>query len=184
MPRSAPMVNQADDRLDTQLAQTGEGDIGPRPISVLQLTWGDVLPQDRVSDRSDAKRREAVEIVEAVTMPAQLDLIQITIADPVDRALQTAPKLKRLHRPRPSRDFGRRPESHCTASSLRRAVRGAISTAAGAISVVASLINRRIWVTTLSHDALFAFLTPSVIMTRSGLLAARAARLTNSSRER
>src|SRR4051812_21884471 len=119
--RPASVVQESDDRRDSQLAHARHRFVSRCPISIVQGPWRDTLPQHRVAESPNAQLAEAVEIVETIVVPTQRDLIEVAVADPIHGALDPAPNLEGGARVQPSLFTRRRLKTHCTASSVRRA---------------------------------------------------------------
>ena len=93
--RAAPVVKEAHDRRDAELPQAAQPLVRPAPVRGPEAAGRGPFPEHRVPERGDAERGEAVEVVEAVLVPGAADLIDVVVADPVDRALDPAPQLER-----------------------------------------------------------------------------------------
>jgi hypothetical protein len=94
--RAAAVVDEARDRRDAELAQAREALVRPAPIASVGIVRCNHLPHDRVAQRADPERRDGVEVRDPVEMARLFDLVAEFVADLNDRALKTAPKLKRL----------------------------------------------------------------------------------------
>ena len=77
-------------------AEQVEPFVGPRPVGRRQPVRRDAFPQDRISHRAKADRCEARDVVIPVVMAGLPDLIEIDVADAIDRALDPAPELERF----------------------------------------------------------------------------------------
>jgi hypothetical protein len=68
------------------------------PIANIWPVWRYTLPQERVTQRSQAKSGEAIEIIDTLLVAAQNSLIAKHIADAANGTLVSAPQFKPLHR--------------------------------------------------------------------------------------
>ena len=91
--RTAPVVDEPDDRTDVQLAEPLQPLVAPAPVMRS-------LPEDRVADRGDAQPGEPVEIVESRGVAAGVELVEVRVADAVDGRLDPGPDFER-HRAQP-----------------------------------------------------------------------------------
>ena len=91
MSRAAAVMQQPGNGPDAELAQPIEPDIRPLEERVAPPVRRHPLPEERVSNGLDAKSRKAVEIFGANVVSRSHDLVEILVADPVHRALDTAP---------------------------------------------------------------------------------------------
>jgi hypothetical protein len=91
------MVHKADDGAHAQVAQVPQSFVGLSPVARIRSVWRDVFPQDWVAERGDAEGGKAIEIIEPMSVPGSRNLVVKAVADPVDRALDTAPELERAH---------------------------------------------------------------------------------------
>jgi hypothetical protein len=87
------MVYQPHDGAHAQVPQARQALVGPAPVGVLQAVGGDVLPQDGVADGRNAERGEALQVVHAGGVAIERHLVEVTVANTVDGALQSAPDL-------------------------------------------------------------------------------------------
>src|SRR4051794_40849760 len=89
--RAAAVMEKPGDRRDAELPHAAQPLVVPSPVGVLRPVWGNSLPQDRVAQRSDPERRDAVEVVWPGMMAGLDTLVSITVADAGDGAFETTP---------------------------------------------------------------------------------------------
>ena len=94
--RAAAMMKQRGHWPNAGSPQECEPLVGPRPVSGREAVWRDPLPQDGIPHRAKANRCKASDVVRAIVMPRLSDLIDIPLADAIDRALDAAPELDRF----------------------------------------------------------------------------------------
>ena len=95
VPRTAAMMEQADDRGHAEFAQRGQAQVGPAPVGVGQPVRRGALPQNRVAERAHAEGGETLEVRQARGVAVALHLAEILVAYAVDGAFESAPKCHR-----------------------------------------------------------------------------------------
>jgi hypothetical protein len=104
--RPAPVVDEPDDDVDSELLQAGHPFVRPREVGAPSAVRRRALPQDGVPDGLDPELREPIEILDARVMAGALQLIHIPVTDAVDGALDASPEIDpaaSYHEPRASR---------------------------------------------------------------------------------
>jgi hypothetical protein len=91
-------MDKAGDRPNAKLTQTLEPRVVPSPLGLIRPIRRDRLPQNRVAERADAERRDGIEILEAFPVPRLDGLVAELVANPDDRALESAPEFRRVFR--------------------------------------------------------------------------------------
>ena len=97
VPGTAAVVQKCRDRADAELAQARKPAILDVPAARL-----DVLPEDRLAERTDAQRRESIEVLDSRVMAVAPDLVVPPVAHTVHRAFHAAPELQRFQAVFPS----------------------------------------------------------------------------------
>src|SRR3954452_6426843 len=101
--RAAAMVAKPRDSSDVQFLQALQTNVVPGEIGSVGAVRRNSLPEHGVANRLDPEAGDPVEIFDTLTMFRLCTLVAEVVADPCDRALQSAPKLKWLfHQPTPS----------------------------------------------------------------------------------
>src|SRR5688572_28392811 len=89
------MMQQSDDRPDTELAQPPQPGVGPSPVDVVEAVRCQALPQHRESQGPQPDRCKAIEVALTDVVPRHGSLIEPPVTDAVHRALQAAPQFER-----------------------------------------------------------------------------------------
>ena len=97
--RPAAMMEQSGDRPDPERAQPRQTRVAPCPVARSEAVGRDTLPQQRIAESRDAERGESVEVLDAILMPGQPDLVSEAVPHPVDGALDAAPEFELGERP-------------------------------------------------------------------------------------
>ena len=92
-PRAAAMVHETDDRIDAEIAEAPQRGVAPSPVGIGHAIRGDPLPQGRIAQRPDAQRGHRIEVIQPRVVSASGELIEKSIAHPIDRAFKAAPEL-------------------------------------------------------------------------------------------
>jgi hypothetical protein len=77
------MMDEADDRANSQFTQPCQLLVGPGPIGSIKPIWRDPLPEDGIPDRLDPKVGKQVEVFRPVHVPQALKLLEVGVTDPV-----------------------------------------------------------------------------------------------------
>ena len=85
------MVDQADNRSDPNLPQKRETSVVPVPSRRIKRLRRYVLPKDRVTQRSDTKIVDKIQIAFPIQMTSLQHLIAIIISEASHRAFEAAP---------------------------------------------------------------------------------------------
>ncbi len=91
--RPAAMVHQPDDRLDPEFGEPAQPFVGEAPVAAVRVVRRHRLPQDRIAQRADAERGDAIEILDAVPVAGLGELVAIVVADADHGTFEPAPKL-------------------------------------------------------------------------------------------
>ncbi len=102
MRRTTPVMDESHDWPNSQRPQPPESGIGPRPVGGL---GGVAFPEHRVANRPHSQRGEAVEILGTRIVARQRHLVEITVANSIDRAFQPRPDFGAGHRLREVHQF-------------------------------------------------------------------------------
>jgi hypothetical protein len=89
------MVNQADDWPDIKFSQAMKACVGPLPIDAVEAGRSDAFPKYRIPNSSYAQLRNPIDVFAANRVGATFNLIEVTVAYAVDRALNSRPYFKR-----------------------------------------------------------------------------------------
>ena len=92
--RAAAVVDEPDDRPDAELAKPPEALVGEPPPRLRQSARSHRFPQDGVAEGGDPEGRKPFEVFGSSVVPAQLELVEVVLADSVDRALHPRPHLE------------------------------------------------------------------------------------------
>ena len=79
------MMEQADDGIDCQVAQATQPVIAPSPPVALAFLGRDLFPEQGVAKGFNAKPGDAVQVLDTAVMAIERQLVEITVADAVDR---------------------------------------------------------------------------------------------------
>src|SRR5687768_5187743 len=93
--RSAAVMDEADNRRDAKRLHEVHSLVGPRPVTIVGRNRRGTLPQDRIAEGPDSETGDAADVVRTIGMAAQRELIDVTVTNPVDGALDAAPYLDR-----------------------------------------------------------------------------------------
>ena len=85
-------MQQVQHRLDTERGEAFHARILPGPVA--DAVALDAFPVGRIAQGAQTERGDAVEIVDAILMPAHHELVEDGIADPVDGAFDSAPEVE------------------------------------------------------------------------------------------
>jgi hypothetical protein len=88
------VVDQAGDRGNAGLAQGREALVGPGPVGLVDAVRGGTFPQDRIADRADAGRCEALDIAVAQRVAVTVELAEVFVLHAVDSAFEAAPEFE------------------------------------------------------------------------------------------
>ena len=110
--RTAAMVNEADDRLDAVIAKQRQRRVAPAPVGTGEPVRRRVLPQGRPPDFAKSHRGHLLDEVGPRVAADEIELIDETIAEAIDRAFDPTPQFER-----PGGECG---VGHAVTQSLRR----------------------------------------------------------------
>src|SRR4051812_24678357 len=71
------MMDKPDDRPDPELAQSAQSLLGPSPVDFPRRH---ALPQNRITQRANSERREALEVVGPVVVARERELVDEGVA--------------------------------------------------------------------------------------------------------
>src|SRR5437764_2204407 len=86
-------MQQAADDANSQIVKPTQPDIVPAPIADLRVIGSDRLPNDRVAQRTNSKRCDAIQIVQPILVTGLHDLIPEPLSDAGHRAFHASPNI-------------------------------------------------------------------------------------------
>jgi hypothetical protein len=89
-------MQEPDDRSDAEFSQAAHLRIGGTPIDLRIFFGREFFPQQREPQCSDSETHHPIDILKPLRRTAWRELIVEGFADPIDRTLNAAPKLKPL----------------------------------------------------------------------------------------
>ena len=92
--RAAAVMGQARDDPDVEGTEAAEAVVRPRPVGRARAIGSDPLPEHGIPDGANAQAGERRKVAGPGGMPAALHLVEVSIADAIDRALDAAPELQ------------------------------------------------------------------------------------------
>ena len=100
--RSAAVMHEASDGVDTELAHTVESVVEGLPIAGM----GEALPMYGVAEGVNTEIADEVEIGEAAAVAGAIELVEEGVAHAIDRGFDATPQLERMVGHVSSRDRG------------------------------------------------------------------------------
>jgi hypothetical protein len=85
-------MHQTDNRLQTKLPHRLPSLIGPPPGRAIESVGGDAFPEKGIAKRVQAEVGEPFEIRDPIGVAGAFELIEVSLADAIDRAFDATPQ--------------------------------------------------------------------------------------------